>query len=123
MEARARVALAVGGGYLLGRTKKMKLALTLAGMAAGKRMTGPSGLVSQGLELLRTAPELEGLRGDMRQKLIEAGRTAALSGATNAVGRMTDRVNRVPALDAGLVDDEYDEDEDEYDDEDEPRDE
>ena len=36
MKCGARVALGVAGGYFLGRTKKMKLALMLAGMAAGR---------------------------------------------------------------------------------------
>ena len=37
MKCGARVAIGVAGGYFLGRTKKMKLALMLAGMAAGRR--------------------------------------------------------------------------------------
>jgi len=129
VEARARVALAIGGGYLLGRTKKMRLALTIGSMVAGKKMSGPEGLVSQGLEMLRTAPEFEDLRGDLRQRLMEAGRSAALASAGNAVGRLTDRVNGAgrKELDSakGVVDDttddlddelEDDEFEDEYDD-------
>ena len=35
-----RVALGVAGGYFLGRTKKMKLARMLGGMAAGGRRGG-----------------------------------------------------------------------------------
>ena len=38
MQTPARVALAVGGGYLLGRTKKLRVAMTLAGLVAGKRL-------------------------------------------------------------------------------------
>ena len=44
MKCGARVALGVAGGYFLGRTKQMKLALALAGMAAGKRAGGPGQL-------------------------------------------------------------------------------
>ena len=119
MEARARVALAIGGGYLLGRTKKMRLAITLGSMVAGRKMSGPEGLVSQGLEMLRTAPEFEDLRGDLRQRLLEAGRSAALASAGNAVGRLTERVNGAGQKQLGnaLDDDEQDDDvEDEYDD-------
>jgi hypothetical protein len=35
-----RVALGVAGGYFLGRTKKMKLAMMLGGMAAGRQAGG-----------------------------------------------------------------------------------
>ena len=41
MNCAARIALGVAGGYLLGRTKKAKLALTFAGMAAGRKAGGP----------------------------------------------------------------------------------
>ena len=37
MKCGLRVALGVAGGYFLGRTKKMKLALMLGGMAAGRQ--------------------------------------------------------------------------------------
>ena len=122
MEARARIALAIGGGYLLGRTKKMRLALTLGGLAAGKNMSGPEGLVSQGFELLRNAPEFEDLRGDMRQRVLDAARTAALTATGNAIGRVTQKVNGRAALgeseEGDGSDEDYDDDysEDEYED-------
>ena len=48
MEYAARVALGVAGGYFLGRTKKMKLALMLASTAAGRKAGGPAALLGQG---------------------------------------------------------------------------
>ena len=36
MNATARIAAAVAGGYLLGRTKKLKLAITVGSMLAGQ---------------------------------------------------------------------------------------
>jgi hypothetical protein len=41
----ARVAL---GGYFLGRTNKMELALMLSGMAAGRQAGGPGQILAQG---------------------------------------------------------------------------
>src|SRR5688500_4771952 len=65
----ARVALGVAGGYFLGRTKKMKLALALAGMAAGKRAGGPGQLLAQGTKLLGQSPEVTRLTDELRGRL------------------------------------------------------
>jgi hypothetical protein len=98
----ARVALGVAGGYLLGRTKKMKLALMLGGMAAGRRAGGPGELLSRGTKLLDSSPELSRLVGDVRGRLLEAGKGAALAVATRQVEALTDRVGkRVESLGGG----------------------
>jgi hypothetical protein len=90
----ARVALGVAGGYLLGRTKKMKLALMLGGMAAGRRAGGPGELLSRGTKLLETSPELSRLVGDVRGRLLDAGKGAALAVAARQVEALTDRVGK-----------------------------
>jgi hypothetical protein len=90
----ARVALGVAGGYLLGRTKKMKLALMLGGMAAGRRAGGPGELLNRGTKLLETSPELSRLVGDVRGRLLEAGKGAALAVAARQVEALTDRVGK-----------------------------
>lgn len=108
MKSRTGVALAVGGGYLLGRTKKLKLAMTVAGLAAGRRLAGTDGLISRGFETLRSAPEFEGVRGQVQKSLVSAGRTAALTTASNAVGRITARVNNVSPRDESQTDDDAD---------------
>ena len=65
-----RVALGVAGGYILGRTKKMELAMMLAGTAAGRQAGGPAALLGQGgsaallgqgKKLLEASPELSRL--------------------------------------------------------------
>lgn len=94
MKCGARVALGVAGGYLLGRTKKMKLALMLGGMAAGRRVGGPGELLSRGTKLLETSPELSRLVGDVRGRLLEAGKGAALAVAARQVEALTDRVGK-----------------------------
>jgi hypothetical protein len=90
----ARVALGVAGGYLLGRTKKMKLALMLGGMAAGRRAGGPRELLSQGSKLLDASPELSRIVGDVRGRLLEAGKDAAMAVAVRQVEALTDRVGK-----------------------------
>jgi hypothetical protein len=88
----ARVALGVAGGYLLGRTKKMKLAVMLGGMAAGRRAGGPGQLLAQGTKLLGQSPELARLTDELRGRLLEAGKGAAVAMATRQVENLTERV-------------------------------
>lgn len=92
MKCGARVALGVAGGYFLGRTKKMKLALMLAGMAAGRQAGGPGALLEQGRKLLNASPELLRLSDDVKGRLLDAGKGAALAVATRQVEALTDRV-------------------------------
>ena len=99
MKCGARVALGVAGGYFLGRTKKMKLALALAGMAAGKRAGGPGQLLAQGTKLLGQSPEVTRLTDELRGRLLDAGKGAAVAIATRQVEALTERVvNRVGDL-------------------------
>jgi hypothetical protein len=95
----ARVALGVAGGYFLGRTKKVKLALALAGMAAGRRAGGPGQLLAQGTKLLGQSPEITRLTDELRGRLLDAGKGAAVAIATRQVEALTERVvNRVGDL-------------------------
>jgi hypothetical protein len=98
-----RVALGVAGGYFLGRTKKMKLAMMLGGMAAGRQAGGPGQLLTQGMKLLGQSPELTRLTDELRGRLLDAGKGAAVGIATRQVENLTERVvNRVGTLtDAG----------------------
>jgi len=92
MKCGARVALGVAGGYFLGRTKKMKLALMLAGMAAGRQAGGPGALLDQGKSLLNASPELLRLTDEVKGRLLDAGKGAAMAVATRQVEALTDRV-------------------------------
>jgi hypothetical protein len=89
-----RVAIGVAGGYFLGRTKKMKLALMLGGMAAGRSAGGPGELLGRGTKLLNSSPELARLTDVLRGRLLEAGKGAALAVATRQVESFTDRVGK-----------------------------
>ena len=94
MKCGARVALGVAGGYFLGRTKKMKLALMLGGMAAGRRAGGPGELLAQGSKLLNSSPELAALTDQVRGRLLEAGKGAAMAVAARQVANLTDKVGK-----------------------------
>jgi hypothetical protein len=90
----ARVAVGVVAGYFLGRTKKMKLAMMLGGMAAGRRAGGPGDLLKTGTKLLNSSPELARLTDEVRGRLLEAGKGAALAVAARQVESLTDRVGK-----------------------------
>jgi hypothetical protein len=93
MKCGARVAIGVAGGYFLGRTKKMKLALMLGGLAAGRRTGGAGGLLGQGAKLVGSSPELAALREQVTGRLVEAGKGAVMSVAARQIEALTDRVS------------------------------
>jgi hypothetical protein len=90
----ARIAMGVAGGYFLGRTKKMKLALMLGGWAAGRQLGGPGQILGQATKVLGDSPELTALTDQVRGRLLEAGKDAAMAVATRRVEALTDRVGR-----------------------------
>jgi hypothetical protein len=68
----AKIGAAVLAGYLLGRTKKAKLALSLGAMLAGSRVK--PGQVGK---LLQDSPFLGNVSKEVRTELAEAGKAAA----------------------------------------------
>ncbi|WP_174534021.1 hypothetical protein [Micromonospora chalcea] len=94
MKSGARVALAVGFGYLLGRRKKMRTALTLAAaVAAGRASQRPGGIKRLGADLMGASPQLRNL-GGLAPPLVAAGRAAATAAAGSGIdaigGRLRD---------------------------------
>jgi hypothetical protein len=95
METRVRLALAVGGGYLLGRTKKLKLALSVGSLVAGRKLSDPNVLLGQGIEMLRSNPEFD----QLRERVLGAGKSAAIAAASSQMDRATKRIGgRADAL-------------------------
>lgn len=82
MKGGGRVALGVGAGYLLGRTRKMRLALMIA--AAGATGTlSPRTLLRRGLKELGSVPELSVLTETARGELLNAALLAAVTAASS----------------------------------------
>src|SRR6478672_2106934 len=108
MSATTKIAVGVAAGYLLGRTKKLKLAITVGSMLAGQRVaTNPQALMKQLGELADKNPEFAKLQDRVKGELFAAARSAAISVASNRL----DSANR--ALTSPRK---RDEEEDEYDD-------
>ncbi|MFE9684423.1 DNA primase [Streptomyces sp. NPDC006285] len=132
---RLGMGLAVGAGYVLGRTKKMKLAFAVGTMVAGKRMhLSPRALADLVSQQLQNNPQFKEIGDQLRQDMRGVGKAA--SGAlverqiTGLADRLHGRTNQVKDQLAGVVpdvpgtgrgkkgrdeepDDEYDEDQDE----------
>src|SRR6188472_2160320 len=112
----AKIGLGVAAGYLLGRTKKFKLAITVGSMLAGQRVaTNPQALMRQLSELAEKNPEIGKLQDRIRDELFSAARSAAISVASDRL----ESVNRALTSGGGGREDDADEDEepaeDEYD--------
>ncbi|WP_454195649.1 hypothetical protein [Nocardia sp. Marseille-Q1738] len=100
MKGGAKIALGVGAGYLLGRTRKMRLALSLAGAAMARRSSGgpTQELLERGTSLLKSSPELAGITETVREELMGAVRAAAVTAASNRIDALNARLQRQAAM-------------------------
>ncbi|MGW7752139.1 hypothetical protein ACWGK6_11330 [Streptomyces violaceusniger] len=104
-----KITVAIVGGYLLGRTKKAKLAFGLGMLLAGKKITlDPQQLKKS----LAGMPLLSGLNGQVRQELVDATRQAATKAVSDRVGGLADSLHERTALLRGESEEERGEDED-----------
>lgn len=89
----SRIALAVGGGYLLGRTRKLKFAIVVGGAVTGRRLpTSPTQLLRMGAKVVAASPEFTRLSEAVRGRLLVAGRDAAIAAAGYQMELLTDRL-------------------------------
>ncbi len=90
MKCGSQIAVAVVGGYFLGRSRKTRLAALLALMAAG------GGTLPVGPEdLLRKIPlggPLDKLTGDLRSQIVDAGMNVAKKAASSRIDSLSDRL-------------------------------
>lgn len=90
MKGGTRVAAGVAAGYLMGRTKKMKLALmvTAAGVT-GSLAKSPGGLAQRAVGGLGASGPVENLMGAVRGEL----KSAATAAATRRIDALTERLS------------------------------
>ncbi|WP_234379984.1 hypothetical protein [Streptomyces sp. CMB-StM0423] len=79
----------VAGGYLLGRTRKAKLALTLAALVAGRRLA-PQDLLGMGARRIADTPQLAAASGQATDQMMTAAREAIGSLVDRRVTSLTD---------------------------------
>ena len=92
MKVGTRVALAVGLGYVLGRRRQLRPALTLAAaVAVGRASHNAPSLVKYGSQLLGSSPAL-GELGNLGKPLATAGKAAATAAITSGVDALTERL-------------------------------
>ncbi|MER6307273.1 histone protein [Streptomyces sp. NPDC001657] len=117
------LAAAMAGGYVLGRTKKGRLALTAASYLAGRQSgLDPRQLVSDSVRKLGDIPQVAELGDQLRGEVMDAGRKALTSAATRQLASLAETLqDRTRRLQLGPEEYEDEEEEEEY--EEEPREE
>jgi hypothetical protein len=96
------LALGLAGGYLLGRTRKAKVALAVASYVVGKRAgISPQQLLTEGLRKLSDTPEFARLEKQVRDELMSAGRSMVTAAANRRLDSLSDVLrDRTEALSA-----------------------
>ncbi|WP_079152580.1 hypothetical protein [Streptomyces sp. RTd22] len=90
MMTNGKIAVAITGGYLLGRTKKAKLALGLGMLLAGKKITlDPQQLA----RAVADSPLLSGLNAQARKELGGAAKTAATRALSTRMNGLADSLH------------------------------
>ncbi|MFC9850988.1 DNA primase [Streptomyces prasinus] len=121
---RTALGLAIGAGYFLGRTKKLKMAVAVGGLVAGKKLNlSPKMIGDLVSSQLRNNPQFKELGDQLRGDLRGAGKAAsgalverqlnALAGKLHGrTAEMRDQLSGAGGRsDREAQDDEYDEDE------------
>jgi len=95
MDKSTKATLAAGmtAGYVVGRTKKGKLALSLLSIAAGRSLD-PAALLGQGMRKLARSPQFTELSEHLRRELLDTGRGAVKSRANVGVEALTEALRR-----------------------------
>ncbi|MEU8994937.1 hypothetical protein AB0C95_08980 [Streptomyces caniferus] len=95
----AKIGVALVGGYLLGRTKKAKMAIGLGMFLAGRKLNlDPRQLGS----MVANSPVLGPLNDQVRKELVEATKSAAGAALTQRMSGLADSLHeRTLALDEG----------------------
>ncbi|MFE5186485.1 DNA primase [Streptomyces sp. NPDC056628] len=127
---RVGLGLAIGAGYVLGRTKKAKMALAVGGFVAGKKLNlTPKALAELVTTQLAGNPQFKEIGDQLRQDLRGVGKAASGALVERQIEALADRLHgRTAEVREQLAgggsegrDEEPRADEDAYDEDEEPR--
>ncbi|MGW4751788.1 DNA primase [Streptomyces chartreusis] len=91
---RVGLGLAIGAGYVLGRTKKMKLAFALGTLVAGKRLNlTPQGIMDLVSGQLKNNPQFKEIGDQLREDLRGVGQAASGAMVERQLDAFADRLH------------------------------
>ncbi|MFF8194904.1 hypothetical protein ACF05L_29490 [Streptomyces bobili] len=91
---RVGLGLAIGAGYVLGRTKKMKLALAVGSMVAGKKLNlTPRGVADLVSQQLKDNPQFKEISDQLRGELRGVGKAASGAVVERRMSALADRLH------------------------------
>ncbi|CAM5722133.1 DNA primase [Streptomyces fumanus] len=91
---RVGLGLAVGAGYLLGRTKKLKLAVAVGTMVAGKKMNlTPRGIADLVSTQLQNNPQFKEIGDQLREDMRGVGKAATGALVERRIDALADRLH------------------------------
>ncbi|MFD5335250.1 DNA primase [Streptomyces hawaiiensis] len=91
---RMGLGLAVGAGYLLGRTKKLKMAVAVGGLVAGKKLNLSPRMVADLLQQqLRNNPQFKEIGDQLREDLRGVGKAASGAMVERQIDALADRLH------------------------------
>ncbi|MFD6035176.1 DNA primase [Streptomyces griseoincarnatus] len=102
---RTGLGLAIGAGYLLGRTKKLKMALAVGGLVAGKKLNlSPRAVADLVSQQLRDNPQFKELGDQLRGELQGVGKAASGALVERQISSLADRLHDRTAEVRGQLD-------------------
>lgn len=93
MDDKLKIAAVLLAGYLLGRTKRMKLALAAAGALAVRELRSNPDLLKAGTSVL-ASPAVKKLTDELSGRLVEAGKTAVVAAAAKRVDGLVSNLEK-----------------------------
>lgn len=91
---RTGLGLAVGAGYLLGRTRKLKMAMAVGGLVAGKKLNLSPRMVADLLQQqLRNNPQFKEIGDQLREDLRGVGKAASGAMVERQLDSLADRLH------------------------------
>ncbi|MFF8726399.1 DNA primase [Streptomyces sp. NPDC015171] len=91
---RTAMGLAIGAGYLLGRTKKLKMALAIGSLVAGKKLNlSPKMIADVVNQQLKNNPQFKEIQDQLRQDLRGVGKAASGAMVERQMNALADRLH------------------------------